>query len=258
MVSEAKRFNYSSVRSVDRTLDILEYLSGNRACSLAEISRGVSLHKSTVFNILTTLMKRGYVEQNEDNSHYQLTLRLLKLGHQEIDQRSLLEEAAPYLRKLRRETGDEAHLVVVDGGQFAVVDDSLKRSGAGVNGDLHSHLREGARKLFLASLPENLIRQLLEEQDWIKHFSYSEIYELIRIVRIQGYVIDDFFGDLQVRSVMAPLRNHERDVVGALSISAPVEQMRMERVLELGDKVRACGMMISGQMGYLNGGGACL
>ena len=66
------------VQSVDRTLTILEVLSDyNDGLSITEISSLVNLHKSTVHRLLSTLIYKGYVEQEIETSRYKIHLNYL-------------------------------------------------------------------------------------------------------------------------------------------------------------------------------------
>ena len=56
------------INSVDRSIDILEYLfrQGNDT-SISQISKDLDIYKSTVFRTLDTLENRGYVVQNKNS-----------------------------------------------------------------------------------------------------------------------------------------------------------------------------------------------
>jgi IclR family transcriptional regulator, KDG regulon repressor len=69
-----------SVPAVERAFDILELLvSSQKPRNITEISRQLTIPKSSVFGILHTLRERGYIEKQEDE-RYGLTLKLFGLG----------------------------------------------------------------------------------------------------------------------------------------------------------------------------------
>ena len=68
-----------NVQSIDRALDIIEAVAVEQeGLTLTEIADCVSLHKSTVYRLLSTLMKRGYIDKTHDN-HYKIGLKPIEV-----------------------------------------------------------------------------------------------------------------------------------------------------------------------------------
>ena len=65
------------INSVDRSIDILEYLfrQGNDT-SISQISKDLDIYKSTVFRTLATLENRGYVVQDKNSDQYSIGPKL--------------------------------------------------------------------------------------------------------------------------------------------------------------------------------------
>lgn len=65
------------VQTLVRAFSILEAVACSPAgISLADVSRRVGLHKSTVFRMIRTLATLGYVVQSDDRKLYHMSDRL--------------------------------------------------------------------------------------------------------------------------------------------------------------------------------------
>ena len=83
------------IKSIAKALDILELFSVNetRSLGLAEIASRMDMNKSTCANILKTLREKGYVEQAEYRSDYQIGYKLYQLGMRDIENSKLTDMA---------------------------------------------------------------------------------------------------------------------------------------------------------------------
>lgn len=70
-----------SIQSVERALCILDFIceNGNK-CRIQDISTSLNLNKSTVHSLVSTLEKKGYLQQDCKSPKYSLGLSVLKLG----------------------------------------------------------------------------------------------------------------------------------------------------------------------------------
>ena len=70
----------SSVNSISRALDILEYLTyATNPIGISEISRHFSINRTTTYNLVSSLLEKGYVSKNASGK-YVVTSRLFELG----------------------------------------------------------------------------------------------------------------------------------------------------------------------------------
>ena len=86
------------LRSIGRATDVLNTFDGKHALSLKEVSQRTQLSESTIFRVLLTLERSGYLIQQVDGA-YQLAPKL-QVGWQ-LEHASLLrEKARPELERL--------------------------------------------------------------------------------------------------------------------------------------------------------------
>lgn len=72
--------SYAPVRSVERSLQILELMNTNKVSSIADIHTKTQLPKATIVRLLQTLEQLGYVSRDVRHSEYQLTSRVMSLS----------------------------------------------------------------------------------------------------------------------------------------------------------------------------------
>lgn len=120
--------------AADRALDILEFLEAHdEAQTLTQIVAGLGLPKASVHRLLTTLRKRGYIEQAQARGGYSLGLRVLRLAARARERLDLALVAQPFLRHLAETTGESCQLSVRSGSQALCIARAVSPSHPGVS-----------------------------------------------------------------------------------------------------------------------------
>lgn len=150
----------STVKSADRTLDLLELLAQwGREMSHAEIAEALDIPKSSLTKLLRNLTDRGYLRFVADTKGYRLGDAILKLAQQSNQRRSLIECAQPVLRDITQQTSESCALSQLKGEQVEVVATVTSEQR------LQSHMRLGdlaplyavsGGKAILAYLPDGM------------------------------------------------------------------------------------------------------
>ena len=84
----------ASVKSADRTVDLLELLSRtSEPLTLSEIQRALSYPKSSLFVLLRTLVARGWVETDRRGTGYSIGVRALLVGTSYLDRDPVIRAA---------------------------------------------------------------------------------------------------------------------------------------------------------------------
>jgi len=165
------------------------------------------------------------------------------------------------MEALREESKETVHLGILDINRMEVI--YLEKlegllpvvmRGSRVGGCAPAHCT-ALGKCMLAYLPEGAVH------DFYAHDSLrpctpdtiTDLNELLRELtetRQRGFAVDHVEHELGVKCVAAPVWNHEKLVVGAISVSGPANRMSEERCLELGPLVRDAVLEVSRRMGY--------
>lgn len=253
-----------SVQSLERALDLLETLGkAEGALPLGELARRVNLHKSTVYRLLQTLGKRGYVTQDADG-RYRLGLRIVGLSSALLDSLDLREEARPYLQQLLAQTNEVVHLVVMEQGEMVYIEKlegtQTVRMHSLVGKRVPAHCT-GVGKAILAYLPSDEVEHILQEKGMPAHTPKTitdlpaMLDELAR-VRAQGYAIDNEENEEGIICIAAPIYDYRNRVIAAISLSAPSMRMGTSRVESLIPLVKATAANISAHFGASGQGAA--
>lgn len=108
------------VKQVANVLDILEFFAASeQPASLADVSRHFGWPRSSTFNLLSTLVSRGYLYEPEGRGRFYPTPRWLALSQQIASVEPLPEELARLTRDLSASTGETA-LVAAPSGMHAI------------------------------------------------------------------------------------------------------------------------------------------
>jgi DNA-binding IclR family transcriptional regulator len=111
-------------------------------------------------------------------------------------------------------------------------------------------------KAILAFLPEKERDDLLDRLE-LKKFASKTIVDRDELVaellrtRERGYAIDDNEMEDNVRCVGAPIFDHMRRPIAAMSVSGPAYRMTLERLEELSFHIVEFTQAISRQLGYI-------
>jgi IclR family KDG regulon transcriptional repressor len=240
--------------SVKKALELLDHFTAERPeLSLAEISREVDAHKSSVFRVLTTLEAVGFLEKDPQSGKYRLGLKILDLAGRVWGRHDIRQIASPYMEELARETGEVIHLAVLDGSDIVY----LEKKGQGQI--LTVATRVGGRnpayassmgKILLADLSESELKAILGRGK-LKKLTPNTITEMPRLIeelnriRKQGFALDNEETFPGIRCVGAPVRDARGKVIAAVSVTVPVQRMDDERVRELWRLVTNTARMIS-------------
>ncbi|MCD8361520.1 MAG: IclR family transcriptional regulator [Lachnospiraceae bacterium] len=225
------------INSVNRTLDILEYLFRvGGEVSISQISKELGLYKSTVYRSLATLQNRGYVKQNPANDCYSLGIKTFILGSGARIESELEQTVHPYMQQLNDRFHESVNLSVltrdVDGVYKSVilskVDSKLSLSAYTNIGSLNECYCCAVGKCLL-TFSDSIDLDVYREHP-LERFTDTTItsVEALRAeldtVRMQGYAIDNEEREIGLYCIGAPILQNGV-AVAAISLSGPTARM---------------------------------
>lgn len=248
------------IQSLDRALSILDLFDErNRELKITEISAKMQLHKSTVHSLLKTLQLHRYIEQDAESGKYRLGMRLLEKAQLLLQGFDIREIARPHLMQLSQETGQTAHLVVLDGSEGVYIDKvegakaAIRYSRIGRRVPLHS---SAVGKVLAAYLPEPELDRILANYHYHVQTSHTITNEAdlraeLELVRYKGVAYDREENEQGVRCTAAPVYDHSGQVSAAVSISTMVSTVNDEEFAGLSALVVRTADSISKSLGRL-------
>lgn len=248
-----------TVKSVERACLLLEVLGEYPdGIGITELAQQVGMYKSTVHRLLSTLMKKGYVEQNGDSGKYNLGYTLLDLGMRLLSSLDLRGEAAPFLYELAQSSHEVAHLAILEHGLVVYVDKVESTNAT----RMHSRIGKrvpvhgtGLGKAILAFLPIEETKSILEQYGMpalTEHTMTSPVQflEALQEVREHKYAVDIEENQDGISCVAAPIWDSTGKVIAACSVSGPSIRINKERISQLIPLVSEAGNGISKRLGY--------
>ena len=241
----------TSMRSLERAIDVLEVLDGSRhALRLSDIARRAGLPVATTQRILGVLESRGRVER--DGNGYRPGVGLIFGAHAYLTSSPLITAARPVLQDLAAETGLTASLFRRVGWARVV----LARVGGTrplryqlpVGERLPLHL--GAGKAIAAWLSEQEIDDFLAQADDLLGadggpLDRDRLRDDLKRIRDRGF--SDARGERVpgMASVAAPVIDPDGIVIGAVQVAGLQEDLPPERVDPLGVEVQRAAFAIA-------------
>src|SRR5262245_2687327 len=105
----------TGIRSVDKALDIVQFLGERGETGLGELARELGLNRSTTHHLLATLRRRGFVDQEERTRAYRLGYRMVAIVNLFLGRNDLFAAAVGPTRALRDASGESAQFKVLRG-----------------------------------------------------------------------------------------------------------------------------------------------
>jgi IclR family KDG regulon transcriptional repressor len=251
------------VQAIERASLILDVLGQNpQGISIRELSAEVKLPKGTTHRLLSSLTYFGYAQQDARTRDYSLGFKLVELGNRLLNNLDFRTEAKSFLIDLAERTKETVHLVVLDKNEVLYVD--KVESNENPSG-LRMASRVGSRtpahscavgKVLLAHFSNKELKEFIELHGLPTMTDKTitepiKLKEHLKLVKTQGFALDDEENEKGIRCVAAPIHNEIGSVIAAISISGPAIRITKKRIQEtLKDEAMKSALKISRRLGF--------
>jgi DNA-binding IclR family transcriptional regulator len=115
--------NSHKVHAVEKAIALLDcFWREKRPMTLTELSKSTGWPKSTVHNLLASMMDSAVVEQSPADGKYRLGLHLFEYGCVISEHWNVVKLARPHLNALVAKTGESAYLASLNADTLLIVD----------------------------------------------------------------------------------------------------------------------------------------
>lgn len=235
------------IQVADRIFSLIELLAANKELGLLEISKNLSLNKSTTHRILNSLICMGYVSQNTETAKYRLTYKICALSNQILQNVDIISVVHPCLVTLMENTGEIVHLVQRSGNHAVYIDkvESMSNTVRLVSqiGKQIPLYCSGVGKALLAQMNVDEVHQIFIESQ-IEALTPNTITDEKKLltelqkIRTNEYALDAEENELGVSCIASSFTAFDEKARYAFSISAPTARMSRERLLQLSQYVK--------------------
>jgi DNA-binding IclR family transcriptional regulator len=215
-------------QTFDRGLTVLEAVdSAGAPIGVRELARQLGLGATIVQRLVSTLERRGFVEQVAETRRYRIGHRAIVLGQASRHGDTLTKIALAELEALAEDPGLNGYMGVLSGGRAVYVlavpsrHRVMLRVDAGETMPFHSTT---IGKVFLAAVGEERARQLLGDGP-LKVITDKTVTDpdaliaALPAIREHGYARVDEENIRGIVSVGAPIRNAQGKIVAGLSVA---------------------------------------
>jgi IclR family KDG regulon transcriptional repressor len=228
---DTKTKSNSYIQSVSRAIEILKLFETNEELGVTEISKGVGLHKSTAFGLVTTLELHHFLEKNESNDKYKLGVEIFKIGTKVNS--GLRHITYPYLEKIVGMYQETVNLVVLESHSVVYlekVESSHSMRISTAIGETRQLYCTAVGKALLSCMSEKQIQEYLDSIVLIKHtpntiVDQNKLLNLLLEYRQLGYAMETEELERGLSCVAAPIFNHVGKAFAAISVSGPTSRM---------------------------------
>lgn len=246
--------------AVVRTLDILElFLDGPTALSMADIVARTELPRSSVHELLRTLVSRGYLTKHDESGQFTLGVKLLHLGNAYAERFDLLGAANVAARALSDELQETASVGIRRGASVfylaKIEARALFQIPSGIGQSLPANCT-GIGKALLSALTDVEIGELYPDPDNLPVMTARSIRTLpdlradLATTRERGYAIEDGESTPGLHCAASVVRDVQGAVVAAISTSVPDVRWVSRSDAEWAAPVLAAAAELSAQLGY--------
>ncbi len=225
--------------------------------SAVEIAELLGRPRSTVYRIVGSMTRAGFLDQDPVSGRYRVGLRLAMLGELARHSTSLQRVVYPALLRVSERTGEMTTLMVPSGDQGVTVDvvESYHpiRIPGHLGGRFPLHATAGG-KVLLAWMPaaeaERILGRPLERRTGATIVNPVRLRKELEETRRKGYAVARAEWLDDVYAVAAPVRDHSGRVVAALAAASTGLRWKPAHIRAMTEAVVAGGREASRALGY--------
>ena len=250
----------SNNRSLVRALNLLSCFQFDKPeLGLTELTGMSGLPKATVYRLASTLVYSGFLKYDDQTKRYSLGIKLFELGSIVFASFSLKRVASPYLSQLYMAIDRRTVFLGV------LLDDKLVYMDKRENTSTLRFSTDVGRQrpphfgmlgqVLMAFLPESDVDRLLEANPLKplteKTLTDPQLFrERLRLIRQQGYVVEE--GEVLdiITGVAAPIRDYTGKAVAAIGVSFISSSVDYQTIKEIAAQTVETAAQISQDLGY--------
>jgi len=250
-----KRNDISTVKSLDRGLDILEYIATARhSPSFSQLLKDLEIPRSSLFHLLTNLLSRNFLERDPKTERYRLGAEVVEIARK-VQRPSLRDQVTPLLHQLSLEVSETCGFYVRRGDSVEVVASAISTQAlsytmkAGMNAPLYA---VSAGKIMLSELRPEELSQYLARVTFAPvtpHTvrSKSRLKKEIGKVKATGFAYSREEFTLGITAIATAVRS-EAKIHGAINLAVPTARFTRSRDADFREALRRAAQIIANEI----------
>jgi IclR family pca regulon transcriptional regulator len=228
------------VEALAKGLRILSLFDEQRpSWRVSDLAVAAGLPMPTVYRVVMTLTSEGYLN-HLPNGEYRPGVRTLTLGMAALRSLDLVGIAAPMLQDLGERMGETVNLAVLSGDRVLYLirlrNSDLVTANIQVGSTLPA-VHTSIGKLLLAYLGEAELEALITDASFSANsgpnakLSLAELRQELRVIRDQGWAMQDEELAYGLRSVAGPITGPDGRVVAGVNLAVQARDWSTQRII---------------------------
>jgi IclR family mhp operon transcriptional activator len=219
-----KQGERGGVRALERGLAVLAAMNRHKVASVVELARETKLPRPTVYRLLETLSRAGFVVRGSPSDRFCLARQVRLLSDGFIDDEWITDIAAPLMAAFTRAHVWPVALMTFEEGRMLIRHTTHPASSLSIDygmvGRRLPMLRTAAGRIYLAFCPDNERRTILDmlgrsdaNED---HFDERRMASMLDEIRTQGFALQDREINPRTSGVSVPIQGER--LLGSISM----------------------------------------
>lgn len=249
----------SENQSLTRGIAILEsYNSNKESRGIRDLSRELKINAATIYRLVSTLAKRGYLEQDPETKKYRLGPKVVQLAANYSTHNSLVEISLRVFAEYEKAFPYNFYVGVMRDEKIIYIAVYESRGPLKITtapGQSVSIYGSALGKLLLANESDSFIKDLVAKRPIERITSHTVpnekgLMKQIREIRKLGYAVN--LGEIyeEIAAVALPIHGLDGGAIAGLSLSFPLHYLEIKK-LNL-PEIITLGYTISGEISTMN------
>ena len=246
----------SAVKSLDRGLDILEYVAGcSEPPSFSQLLASLGIPRSSLFHLLTNLLSRKFLERDPKTERYRLGSEVMTIARK-AQSPSLSDRVTPFLNQLSLEVSETCGFYVQVADSVEVVASAISTQAlsytmkVGMSAPLYA---VSAGKIVLAELRPDELSAYLDRVAFAPvtpHTvrSKSRLKKEIQSVKAMGFAYSREEFTLGITAIATAVRS-EAKFYGAINLAVPTARFTADRDSDFREALLRTAQIIAKEIG---------
>jgi DNA-binding IclR family transcriptional regulator len=228
------------------------------SASVTDLSHSLDLHKSTVSRLLSTLERRGLVEQDRESGHFRLGVGIIRLAQSAERTLNLRAIALPEMEALAKATHETVSLEVFDGVAASVaicqIDGPNLTPMPDITGRPIAMHAIASGKVLLASLPERTVLSIAR-RGLVRYTPRTitdprALLEELATIRRRGYAVAIGEWDERITAAAVPIWDARGTVIATVVVWGAATRVTPGTLPALVTAARDAAQQISTKLGW--------
>jgi IclR family transcriptional regulator, mhp operon transcriptional activator len=212
------------VRALERGLAVLAAMNRHKVASVVELARETRLPRPTVYRLLETLGRAGFVTRSGSADRFCLARRVRTLSDGFVDDEWITTIATPLMAAFTAAHVWPVALMTFEEGRMLIRETTHPASSLSIDYGMVGRrlpiLRTAAGRVYLAFCPDNERRAILDMLDHSSapedQFDARRLATLLRRIRVSGHALQDREINPKTSGISVPVKGSR--VLGSVSM----------------------------------------